>query len=275
MKPILSNGKNAIKLATIDPEQDGGLNKEEGESRLATFLADITRLQELLYAAQQTPLLIVLQGMDTAGKDGTIRTVIGSMNPGGCGVASFKVPTSDELARDFLWRVHAKVPGRGQVVIFNRSHYEDVLVVRVKKIVPEPVWRNRYTEINQFEKLLTDNGTVILKFFLHISKDEQEQRLLDREKDPGKAWKLSVEDWKNRELWDDYMVAYEDTINVCGTANAPWHIVPANRKWYRNLVIAETIAVTLKQYEKGWNAKLAALGETEKKTLWEVRQAQR
>ena len=246
MKSIISDGKKPVKLSKIDPEQDGGLSKEEGEARLGNILEDITRLQELLYAAQETPLLIVLQGMDTSGKDGTIRSVIGSMNPGGCDVASFKVPTPEELAHDFLWRIHAQVPSKGQVVIFNRSHYEDVLVVRVKKIVPEPVWRRRYAEINQFEKLLTDNGTILLKFFLHITKDEQEKRLLEREKEPGKAWKLSVEDWKNREFWGNYMTAYEDALNECGTVNAPWQIVPANKKWYRDYVIARVMVDKLK-----------------------------
>lgn len=275
MSATLSDGRKSVKLKKIDPDQDGGLKRDDADARLEAALADITRLQELLYAAQQTPLLVVLQGMDTAGKDGTIRSVIGSMNPGGCDVASFKVPTPQELAHDFLWRIHQRTPSKGQVVIFNRSHYEDVLVVRVKNIVPEPVWRRRYGEINQFEKLLTDNGTTILKFFLHITKDEQEQRLLDREKEPGKAWKLSVEDWKNRELWDDYMAAYEDAINECSTPHAPWHIIPANRKWYRNLLVAETIAAKLKTFEKEWNNKLKALGEEEKKALWELRQAQR
>jgi PPK2 family polyphosphate:nucleotide phosphotransferase len=275
MSAVKSDGKKAIHLNRINPQRDGGLSREAGDARLNAALEEITRLQELLYAAQETPLLIILQGMDTSGKDGTIRSVIGSMNPGGCDVASFKVPTPHELAHDFLWRIHPHAPGKGQVVIFNRSHYEDVLVVRVKNLVPEAVWRKRYEQINEFERLLTENGTVILKFFLHITKDEQEERLLAREQDPAKAWKLSVEDWKNREFWDDYMAAYEDAINACSTPDAPWHVIPANKKWYRNVLVAETIAATLQTFEQGWNDKLKTMGETEKKELWELRQAQR
>jgi PPK2 family polyphosphate:nucleotide phosphotransferase len=266
------DGSKKIKLKDIDPGDSAGMDREEAEAKFAELAAELTELQDLLYAAQQTPLLIVLQGMDTSGKDGTIRHVIGAMNPQSCHIASFKVPTAIELAHDFLWRVHAEAPGRGQVTIFNRSHYEDVLVVRVKNLLPEKVWKGRYERINQFESLLTDNGTVILKFFLHISKDEQEERLHAREQDPTKAWKLSAEDWKNRELWDAYQMAYEDALNRCATPNAPWYIVPANKKWFRNLAVAEAIVEALRPLRAGWMRRLQEIGEEELKELRDLRQ---
>ena len=189
--------------------------------------------------------MIILQAMDTGGKDGTVRGVFEGVNPQGCQVWSFKAPTRQELEQDFLWRYHAKAPPRGMIAIFNRSHYEDVLIVRVRGIVPEDVWRHRYPMINEFEHLLTLNRTTILKFFLHISRDEQKRRLESRLADPAKHWKFSSEDIRERAYWDHYMAAYEDAIGNCSTAYAPWYVVPANKKWYRNLVIARTIADTL------------------------------
>src|SRR4051794_2351444 len=228
-----------IKLDDIDPDQDGGLSKVEGKEQFAELQGELAKLQELLYAAGDQSVLVVLQGRDTSGKDGAVRGVFDSVNPQGIQVESFKVPTSEDLAHDFLWRCHKVTPPKRTIGVFNRSHYEDVLVARVHKLVPEKRWRRRYADINHWERMLADNDTIVLKFCLHISKDEQEQRLLAREKDPEKAWKLSVGDWQERQYWDDYTAAYEDAIQECSTKHAPWYIVPANRKWFRNLAIAE------------------------------------
>jgi PPK2 family polyphosphate:nucleotide phosphotransferase len=209
----------------------------------------MAELQEVLYAESKHALLIVLQAMDAGGKDGAIRNVMSGINPQGCYVTSFKAPTPEELAHDFLWRIHQHAPPKGHIGIFNRSHYEDVLIVRVHQLVPESVWRGRYQHINYFEKLLADNGVTILKFFLHISKEEQKERLQARQKDKTKHWKFNPGDLKERALWDEYMAAYEDAINHCNQPWAPWHIVPANKKWYRNVVIAERIVETMESLE--------------------------
>lgn len=266
------DGSKKIRLKDFDPDSHDGLNHEEAVARSQVLGKELAELQDLLYAAQETPVLIVLQGMDTSGKDGTIRHVMGNMNPQSCRVATFKVPTPIEAAHDFLWRVHAETPGKGNVTIFNRSHYEDVLVVRVHNLVPPTVWKCRYTDINTFEQLLVDADTVIMKFFLHISKEEQEQRLLDREKDPTKAWKLSAADWKERELWDDYQAAYEDAINKCSSKEAPWYVVPANHKWFRDAAIAEAIVETLRPLRKNWMRRLQQIGSEELKQLRAMRQ---
>ncbi len=205
----------------------------------------IGELQARLYADHRQSLLIVLQAIDTGGKDGTIQQVFRGVNPQGCQVWSFKAPGVEELDHDFLWRYHQRTPPRGMITIFNRSHYEDVLVVRVKGLLPEDVWRRRYHVINEFEHALTLTNTVVLKFFLHISKDEQKRRLQSRLDDPNKRWKFSRNDLTERALWDDYQEAFEDAINQCSTEHAPWYVVPSNKKWYRNLVIARTIADTL------------------------------
>lgn len=222
---------------------DGG--KQQGQDALPALNKRLETLQELLYAEGKHKVLIVLQGMDTAGKDSVIRHVFNGVNPQGVKVASFKVPTPQELAQDYLWRIHKQTPGRGEIVIFNRSHYEDVLVVRVHNLVPPEVWERRYEHINAFEKLLTDEGTTILKFFLHISKEEQRQRLQERLDTPEKNWKFSMGDLAERKLWDQYMAAYEAVLSKTSTGYAPWCIVPANRKWYRNLVISHVIIQTL------------------------------
>ncbi|HEX4948237.1 MAG TPA: PPK2 family polyphosphate kinase [Blastocatellia bacterium] len=266
-------GKKKIKLKRFDPDFDAGLTREEAEARTAQLCQEMMELQELLYAASDHSVLIVLQGRDTSGKDGTIRVVMGPLNSLACNVASFKVPTAHELAHDFLWRVHSQTPGRGQMTIFNRSHYEDVLVVRVHNLAPKKVWKPRYEHINNFEQLLVDTNTIVLKFYLHISPEEQEERLLEREKNATKAWKLSVGDWKEREHWDDYTVAYEDAINRCSTKDAPWHIVPANKKWFRNLAVAQAIVDALKPYKKAWLKKLDAMGAKEKALIEEFRRA--
>jgi PPK2 family polyphosphate:nucleotide phosphotransferase len=235
-----------VELSRYDPDaRDQYSSKKEAKAELDRQRDRIRELQERLYAESRQSLLVVLQAMDTGGKDGAIKHVFSGINPQGCRVWSFKQPTTEELARDFLWRYHRQVPRQGMITIFNRSHYEEVLIVRVKELVPEAVWRERYALINDFERLLTLEGTVILKFFLHISRDEQKRRLQSRLDNPAKRWKFSSDDIRDRALWDDYQAAYQDAISHCSTAHAPWHIVPANRKWYRNLLVARTIADTL------------------------------
>lgn len=256
-----------VELTKIDPDDDAGLSKEEAEERTRALGEELTELQELLFATGQHGLLIVLQGRDTAGKDGTIRHLLNYMNAQGTAIAPFKVPTPKEIAHDFLWRVHQVTPGRGESVIFNRSHYEDVLVVRVHDIAPKDVWSKRYEHINRFERLLTDSNTIVLKFMLHISKEEQEERLLAREQETEKAWKLAVRDWQEREFWDAYTEAYEDALAKCSTEHAPWHVVPADKKWFRNLAITETIVEALRPYRNGWMDRLEAIGEKAKAEL--------
>jgi PPK2 family polyphosphate:nucleotide phosphotransferase len=235
-----------ISLATLDPNASENYKKKKHvEKELEEQRQRLKNLQERLYAEHKRSLLVVLQAMDTGGKDGTIKHVFGGLNPQGCQVWSFKKPSDEELNHDFLWRYHQRSPQRGMISIFNRSHYEDVLVVRVKQLVPENVWRERYHSINEFEHMLTLNNISVIKFFLHISKDEQKRRLESRLQDPDKHWKFSSNDLKERVFWDDYQAAFEDMINNCSTAHAPWYVVPANNKWYRNLVVARTIADTL------------------------------
>jgi PPK2 family polyphosphate:nucleotide phosphotransferase len=248
-------------------------DRASADLELRALSDELGELQELLAAAQDHSLLVVLQGMDTSGKDGTIRHVLSHVNPQGCDVYSFKVPTQEELAHDFLWRVHKVTPGKGIVGIFNRSHYEDVLVARVHNLVPEKVWSRRYQEINDFEQLLTENGMIILKFYLHISYDEQERRLLARGQDKDKAWKLSAEDWEDRKYWKDYEQAYEDVLSKCSTDKAPWHIVPANHKWYRNLAVAHTVVHTMRQFKDEWKAALEERGQRELEKLKRMRSA--
>ena len=248
MKRYLVEPGKKIVLAERNPSDtkafEGG--KEKGLMALQELNLELQALQEVLYAEQKHRVLVVLQAMDTGGKDGAIRRVFEGVNPQGVKVASFKVPTPEEMAHDFLWRVHKVVPGNGDLVIFNRSHYEDVLVVRVHEYVPKSVWKKRYDQINEFEKLLAENGTTILKFFLHIDKDEQKERLQARLDDPSKHWKFRLGDLEERKLWDQYQEAYEDVFNKTSTEYAPWYIVPANRKWYRDLVISTVLVNTLK-----------------------------
>ena len=246
-QPLISKGK--VKLAEFNPIDTDGYTKETGRAEEAKLEQRLVELQERLYASSKQALLIILQGMDTSGKDGAVKHVFDVVNPNGIRIANFKAPSLDELAHDFLWRVHREVPPKGMIGIFNRSHYEDVLVVRVNGIVPESVWKARYEQINQFEKLLNDTGTRVLKFYLHISKDEQKERLQARLDDPTKHWKFNLGDLKVREQWDDYMSAYEDVLSRCSTTHAPWHIVPANKKWYRNLVITRTVVETLESMD--------------------------
>ena len=266
-------GERRVRLDDFDPGETAGLKRREAEKKTAQLIEELIELQELLYAVGLQSVLIVLQGRDTSGKDGTIRHVTGPLNSQSCSVASFKVPTEEELAHDFLWRVHAQTPLAGHIKIFNRSHYEDVLVARVHKLVPEKIWRRRYEHINAFEELQADSPTVILKFYLHISKDEQEQRLLKREQDPVKSWRLSVGDWQERGYWDDYTEAYEDALARCSTKHAPWFIVPADKKWFRNLAVAQTVRDALMPLREGWLNKLEEVGRERKQTIDEYRRS--
>lgn len=258
-------------LSKVPTDSDGGLDKEEGQKRAEALGRELDELEDLLYYAGTHALLVVLQGMDTAGKDGMIRFLLGQVNGQSCRVESFKVPTPVELAHDFLWRVHAKTPARGEMTLFNRSHYEDVGVVRVHNLVPKPVWRARYGQIREFEALLASQNTIVLKFFLHISKQEQEERLMAREREVEKAWKLSVGDWKERAFWDDYQDAYSDAIGKCAAKHAPWFVVPADRKWYRNLAVAEAIVEALRPYREAWLNDLKKVGDAALAELAEYR----
>ncbi len=264
-------GDTKIRLRDFDPDDVKGLKRDDASTMLTRLTEEMIELQELLYASAQKSVLIVLQGRDTSGKDGTIRHVTGPLNSQGCEVASFKVPTPEELSHDFLWRIHAQTPKRGHITVFNRSHYEDVLVARVHNLVDESVWRARFDHINNFERLLADSGTIILKFYLHVSKDEQKERLLKREQDATKFWKLSVGDWKEREHWDAYSEAYEDALNHCATHYAPWYVVPANKKWFRNLAVADAVVEALRPYKGEWMKKLEKSGERELAAIQEFR----
>ena len=260
-----------VRLSEIDTDPPKGLSKEDVEARFASLSDELFTLQDLLWGARTHSVLIVLQGMDTAGKDGVIKHVAGCLNPRGINVVSFGVPTKEELEHDFLWRVHRHTPRKGEFALFNRSHYEDVLVVRVNELAPESIWKERFGHIRDFEELLCEHDTIVLKFFLHISKGEQERRLLDREKDPSTAWKLNVNDWRTREKWNDFQDAYEDVLRRCSTPRAPWHIVPANSKWFRNIAVLTTIVETLRPYRKIWQRKLDDMGQKGTAELAEYR----
>lgn len=235
-----------IRLKDFDPQfPDHRENKYSALAKIEKLRARMDELQFQLYAEQKRSLLICLQAPDAGGKDGVIRHVIGSMNPQGCRVVSFKQPTPEELGHDFMWRVEQKTPRRGEVVIFNRSHYEDVLIVRVHHLVPKKVWSKRYEQINDFERRLVANNTHILKFFLHISKEEQLHRFERRLDDPARQWKISEADYLEREYWGDYAAAYEDALGKCSTEKAPWFVIPSDRKWFRNLAISHIIVETM------------------------------
>jgi PPK2 family polyphosphate:nucleotide phosphotransferase len=229
-------------------------DRRRAEAEFNKLRKELIELQRRHYAANQDKLLIVFQAMDAGGKDGTIRRVFRGVNPQGVQVTSFKVPSKKELARDYLWRIHKAVPAKGMIGVFNRSHYEDVLVVRVHDIVPESVWRPRYEQINSFEKMLTETGTVILKFYLHISKAEQRERFQARIDDPTKNWKFSFDDLEKRKLWPDYMAAYQEMLNRTTTPWAPWYVIPADQKWYRNLAITRAITNALRELDPQYPA---------------------
>jgi PPK2 family polyphosphate:nucleotide phosphotransferase len=246
IKELMVKPGKKVKLSKYDPDDTFGWEKgHHAKSSAEKAMKILDERQYLLYAEHKRAVLIVLQGIDSAGKDGTIRHVMAGVNPQGCAVTSFKVPSVKEAAHDFLWRVHKAVPEHGDIGIFNRSHYEDVLVVRVHKLVPKEVWSKRYDQINSFEKMLGESNTKILKFFLHISKDEQKRRFMKRIDDPDRRWKISEADFHERKFWDDYVEAYEDALTKCSTEDAPWFIIPANKKWFRNLAVSNIVAETL------------------------------
>lgn len=260
--------KKKIEIKDFDPNESSLFEGKKSEARdlLRELNGEIEALQEQLYAEGKHRVLVIIQAMDTGGKDGTIRAVFEGVNPQGVRVASFKVPTPIEMAHDYLWRIHQQTPGKGEIVIFNRSQYEDVLVVRVHGLVPKAVWSKRYEQINAFEKLLADEGTTILKFYLNIDLDEQAARFLARVEDPTKTWKFNPGDLEERKLWAQYMEAYEDMLNKTSTEQAPWYVIPANKKWYRNIVIATILRDTLKGLKMGYPAPPADL-ETYRRLL--------
>jgi PPK2 family polyphosphate:nucleotide phosphotransferase len=260
-KPLLVTPGRPVRLSRISPEPPPGTSRQAIQRQTDELESALAELDDLLYFARENAVLVVLQGLDTSGKDGMIRKILDHCNAQGVRVEAFKTPTAAELAHDFLWRVHSKTPARGEIVLFNRSHYEDVLVARVHRLAPESIIGQRYEAINDFERLLVQHGTIVVKFFLHVSHDEQERRLLAREREPDKAWKLSTGDWRERKYWNDYRRAYELALSRCSTRAAPWHIVPANQKWYRNHVVLEILVERLAAYRERWMRSLKALGE--------------
>jgi PPK2 family polyphosphate:nucleotide phosphotransferase len=250
-----------ISLKKIDPADTGGLSRHEAEKELGRLNERLNDLQALVNAAGVNAVLIVLQGLDASGKDGTIRQVLQQVSPQGCRVVSFKEPTPLEQSHDFLWRVHRETPEKGMIAIFNRSHYEDVLVPRVHETVPRAVWTKRYQQIREFEALLVAEGTLVVKFFLHLSKKEQKKRLEQREHDPNKAYKVAPSDWAERRHWSDYRRAYEDVMAETSTEDAPWIVVPSDAKWYRNLAVASTLVARLEMEEKRWQKAVVARGK--------------
>jgi len=246
---LVKPGKR-LKLSAVDSNEKALIEEASKDDHLPHFEVlqqELQQLQKKLYAQDKHRLLIIMQAMDTGGKDGCIKHVFSRIDPQGIHVRSFKKPTEQELARDFLWRIHSRVPRNGEMVIFNRSHYEDVIAVRVKKIFPDPVWKRRVRHIVEFERMLAEEGTTIIKIYLHISKEEQKARLQARLDQPHKHWKFNPEDLKDRARWDDFMTAYEDLISDTSTEHAPWFVVPANRKWYRNLCVARIVLDTMKR----------------------------
>jgi PPK2 family polyphosphate:nucleotide phosphotransferase len=264
-----------VKLDELPTDPQHGLTKAKAKTRFAELNDELFGLQDLMWGAKTHSVLVVLQGRDAAGKDGSIKHVMGGLNPRGVAVTSFGVPTPEESQHDFLWRVHKRAPRHGEIAIFNRSHYEDVLVVRVKKLAPRQVWKERYDLINAFESTLLQSNCIIVKYFLHITEEEQEKRLLAREKNPNDAWKLSVEDWRERLLWDEFTQAYEDAIGKCAARRAPWIVVPADAKWYRNLVIAESLAAAMRPYRKTWRRTLDEQGKLLRRDIKEWRAKQK
>jgi PPK2 family polyphosphate:nucleotide phosphotransferase len=262
------DGSRRVSLDDIDTGDTRGVEKEEGLERLDKLGEEFAELGNLLTYAGQHALLVVLQGRDAAGKDGAIRKILTYSNIQNAYVAPFKVPTEEERSHDFLWRVHRVVPARGHIALFNRSHYEDVIAARVHNLVPAAVWRQRFDQINSFEDLLIGSDVIVLKFFLHVSKDEQLQRLLQREKDPRTAWKLNPADWRERPLWKENTEANDDVLCKCATPDAPWYVVPADKKWFRNLAVMERLVLTLRPHRKQW---LERLHEVGKDALKEIR----
>jgi PPK2 family polyphosphate:nucleotide phosphotransferase len=264
---VFSRPGARVRLDAISAEPPSGITREKAEKRFESLGEELFRLQDAMWGAKLHAVLVVLQGRDAAGKDGAIKHVAGSLNPPGFSVVSIGVQTAEELQHDFLWRVHRHAPPLGEFAIFNRSHYEDVLVVRVHELVPRTLWQARYRHIVDFERLLAEHNTIVLKYFLHITPEEQEERLLEREADPRTAWKINPNDWKERRYWAAYTQAYEDAIARTASREAPWVVVPANAKWYRNLVIAEAIVEALRPHAAAWQAKLKTIGRQAKAAL--------
>jgi PPK2 family polyphosphate:nucleotide phosphotransferase len=264
-----------VRLDDIPTEPPRSMTRAKAEARFAALGRELFELQEAMWGSKVSSVMVVLQGRDGAGKDGAIKNVVGCLNPRGVNVVSFGVPTAEEREHDFLWRVHRHAPRLGEFSIFNRSHYEDVLVVRVHDLAPKKLWKERYGHLADFEELLAEHGTLVLKYFLHIGKAEQKKRLLEREADPKTAWKLNPNDWKERDYWDDYTRAYEDAISKTAAPHAPWTVVPANAKWYRNLVVAESIVDALRAHRKPWQRRLAELGRAGREGLAEYRARER
>ncbi|MCK5800835.1 MAG: deoxynucleoside kinase [Deltaproteobacteria bacterium] len=250
-------GVRLSKIATIPPKS---LERADAEAKFAERGQELFDLQQLMYGAGVNSLLVVLQGRDAAGKDGTVKHVAGFLNPRGLGVYSFGIPSKEEAGHDFLWRVHPHAPEAGHISIFNRSHYEDVLVVRVHDLIPPKRWKKRYAFINNFEAMLADAGTLVVKIFLHVSAKEEEERLLEREIEDEKAFKINPNDWRERQYWRQYTRAYENAFKQCASKDAPWYVVPADKKWFRNLCVAEILHETLKPHRKRWQHVLEAMG---------------
>jgi PPK2 family polyphosphate:nucleotide phosphotransferase len=265
------DGSGRVRLDKFDPADTQGMEKDEGLERLEKLGGELSELENLLTYAGTHALLVVLQGRDASGKDGAIRKILEFTNVQQAYVQPFKVPTEEERAHDFLWRVHRAVPRRGHMTLFNRSHYEDVLAARVHKLVPEAIWKGRYAHINAFERLILDADVILLKFYLHISADEQYGRLRAREKDPRTAWKLNPGDWREVPLWDDFTEAYEDALSRCATRDAPWYLVPADKKWFRNVAVLDRIVRTLRPYRKAWLETLKEMGKSAMKEIRELR----
>jgi len=265
------DGSKRIRLDDVDTSETGGLDKEQAVVRLEKLGRELSELENLLAYAGTHSLLVVLQGRDASGKDGSARKILEFTNIQSAYVKPFKVLTEEERAHDFLWRVHAAVPRRGYMAIFNRSHYEDVLAARVHRLVPEPIWKRRYADINAFERLLVDSNVILLKFYLHLSADEQYDRLLAREKDPRTAWKLNPNDWRELPLWDEFTAAYEDALDKCATRETPWYLVPADRKWFRNLAIFERLVLALRPYRGVWLDSLKKMGKSAMKEIRALR----
>ena len=271
---VFSRHGEKVRLDKIPTEPPAGITKPTARRRFAVLGTELFELQDAMWGAKLNSVMVVLQGRDSAGKDGAIKHVAGCLNPRGVSVVSFGVPTEEERAHDFLWRVHRHAPRLGEFAIFNRSHYEDVLVVRVHELVPRSLWKERYDHIADFEELLAEHGTIVLKYFLHISKKEQKERLLERESDPKAAWKLNANDWKEREYWEEYTEAYEDAISKTAAPHAPWTVVPADAKWYRNLVIAESVVEALRGRRADWRKTLDAMARRRRAELaaWRAQQ---
>jgi len=265
------DGSRRVRLDKVDPADTQDIEKDEGLERVEKLGRELSELENLLAYAGTHALLVVLQGRDASGKDGSIRKILEFTNVQQAYVQPFKVPTEEEQSHDFLWRVHKAVPRRGYMTLFNRSHYEDVLAARVHKLVPESVWKGRFDHINAFERLLLDADVILLKFYLHVSADEQYQRLRAREKDPRTAWKLNPGDWRELPLWDDFTEAYEDVLNRCATRDAPWYLVPADKKWFRNLAVIDRIVRALRPYRKVWLDTLKQMGKSAMKEIRELR----